>query len=142
MKIVLTALDDALANAWEQYCGDIDGVTVYRGSILDVACDALVSPANSFGFMDGGIDAVYMDYFGPEIQMHVRWAILDRHDGELIVGAADIVATDDARIPYLIVAPTMRVPMVLRESVNAYLAARAALLLVLKGRFSAGEHAG
>ena len=36
----------------------------------------------------------------------------------------------------------MRVPMVLQESVNAYLAARAALLLVHHGTFPIGEHVG
>jgi O-acetyl-ADP-ribose deacetylase (regulator of RNase III) len=42
----------------------LDFVTVHQVSILDVACDAVVSPANSFGFMDGGIDAVYLSLFG------------------------------------------------------------------------------
>ena len=28
------------------------------------AADAIVSPANSFGFMDGGIDYAYSDHFG------------------------------------------------------------------------------
>ncbi len=142
MQIVLTALDDALANAWERFCGDVDGVTVYRGSVLDVDCDAVVSPANSFGFMDGGIDAVYLLHFGPEIETRVRRAIFERHHGELLVGTADIVETGDSSIPYLIAAPTMRVPMVLHESVNAYLAARAVLLLVAKGRFADGERQG
>ncbi len=36
----------------------------------------------------------------------------------------------------------MRVPMVLRESVNPYLAARTALLLVKDGLFRSGEHQG
>ena len=56
MKIFLAALDDALADAWERHCGDLPGVTVHRGSILDLDVDAVVSPANSFGFMDGGIE--------------------------------------------------------------------------------------
>jgi len=142
MEIILAAVDDPLAHAWGQFCGDIEGITIYRGSILDVACDAVVSPANSFGFMDGGIDALYLDYFGPDIQMRVRRLIYERHHGELVVGAADIVETSDERIPYLIVAPTMRVPMALHESVNPYLAARAALLLVLYGLFPAGERQG
>lgn len=140
MNIVLTAMDESLASAWGQFCGDVECVRIHRGSILDVDCDAVVSPANSFGFMDGGIDAVYMGYFGSEIQMRVRRLIYDHHDGELVVGAAEIVETGDPCIPYLIAAPTMRVPMVLHESVNAYLAARAALLLILNGAFSAGEH--
>jgi tetrahydromethanopterin S-methyltransferase subunit C len=36
----------------------------------------------------------------------------------------------------------MRVPMVLRDAVNAYLAARAVFRLVEQGRFTSGQHAG
>ena len=72
----------------------------------------------------------------------VRRAILDRHHGELLVGAADVVETGSREIPYLIAAPTMRVPMILQDSVNAYLAARAAFLLVARGRFADGPHQG
>ncbi len=68
MNIALAAVDESLATAWQQFCGDVAGVTIHRGSILDVPCDAVVSPVNSFGFMDGGIDALYLDYFGPDIQ--------------------------------------------------------------------------
>ena len=126
MRVILSAVEERLASAWEEFCGDVEGVSVHRGSILDLQCDAVVSPANSFGFMDGGIDALYMNVFGREIQTHVQRAIRELHHGELIVGAAEIVETGDPRIPYLIAAPTMRVPMVLGESVHAYLAARAA----------------
>lgn len=49
MQIVLTALDDALTKAWQEHCDDMRGITIQQGSILDVACDAVVSPANSFG---------------------------------------------------------------------------------------------
>ncbi len=56
--------------------------------------------------------------------------------------AAEIVETGDERIPYLVAAPTMRVPMVLHESVNAYMAVRAVLLLVRHGVFRAGQHQG
>ena len=142
MRLVLCAIESPLANAWEKFCGDLDFVTIHRGSILDVTCDAVVSPANSFGFMDGGIDAIYLDHFGPEIQLRVRRQIYDHHNGELIVGNADIVETGDTEIPFLIVAPTMRVPMVLRDSVNAYLAARAVFLLLAKGCFVSGQYKG
>src|SRR5262249_2742406 len=125
MRIILSAVEPQLANAWEKFCGDLDFVTIHRGSILDLQCDAVVSPANSFGFMDGGIDGLYLDFFGHEIQARVRRQIFDYHDGELIVGNADIVETAHTQIPFLIVAPTMRVPMVLHDSVNPYLAARA-----------------
>jgi O-acetyl-ADP-ribose deacetylase (regulator of RNase III) len=142
MQVILTALDESQAKAWRLFCGDLEFVEVYHGSILDLSCDAVVSPANSFGFMDGGVDAAYLRYFGGDIQNRVRQRIDEKHHGELPVGAADIVETGDERIPFLIFAPTMRVPMVLRDSVNAYLAARAVFLLVKHGVFSAGTEVG
>ncbi len=138
----MAAIEPPLADAWDRYCGDLEGVTVHRGSILDVACDAVVSPANSFGFMDGGIDLLYSRYFGWHVQEQLQRLIVGHHHGELLVGAAEIVETNDSRILYLIAAPTMRVPMVLHDSVNPYLACRAALLLVKQGVFSAGSRKG
>lgn len=138
MKIILAAVEKDLADAWERHCGDLPDVTVHRGSILDLAVDAVVSPANSFGFMDGGIDRLYSQHFGWDVQDRLRTLIRSRHHGELIVGAAEIVETRHPRIPFLIAAPTMRVPMILGDTVNPYLAARAALLLVRHGTFPAG----
>ncbi|QEG22284.1 macro domain-containing protein [Mariniblastus fucicola] len=60
------------------------------------------------------------------------------HHGELLVGNADIVETNHSNIPYLIAAPTMRVPMILADTVNPYLAARAVLLLIKHGEFPSG----
>ena len=142
MNVILTALEEDLANAWSKHCGHLDGVRVHRGSVFDADCDALVSPSNSFGFMDGGIDLAYSKRFGWGLQKRLQSAIREHHNGELLVGTAEIVDTDDPAFPYLIAAPTMRVPMILRETVNPYLAARAALLLVLHGTFKTGEHAG
>jgi O-acetyl-ADP-ribose deacetylase (regulator of RNase III) len=135
MQIILTAVEDSLAEAWRRFCGDLEFVRIHRGSILDIPCDAIVSPANSFGFMDGGIDAVYMRHFGHGIQERVQSMIRERHHGELLVGSADVVDTEHPSVPYLIVAPTMRVPMTLADSVNPYLAARAVFRLVRHGRF-------
>lgn len=142
MKIILTAVDNSLLTAWQKFCGDLDCVKIYQGSILDVECDAIVSPANSFGFMDGGIDAIYLSYFGFELQQKVRRQIFDFHSGELVIGKADVVETNDEIIPFLIAAPTMRVPMILTDTVNPYLAARAVLLLISKGTFSSGSLVG
>jgi O-acetyl-ADP-ribose deacetylase (regulator of RNase III) len=143
MKIILSARDAELEKAWRDHCGDLENVNVHAGSILDVGCDAVVSPANSFCFMDGGIDALYTQRFGCQVQDRLRRKILEQHHGELIVGNAEIVETGDASIPFLIAAPTMRVPMVLeRNTVNPYLAARAVLLLVRHARFTEGKFAG
>lgn len=143
MNIILTSVDAGLAEAWARFCGDLDCVTVHYGSILDIACDAVVSPANSFGFMDGGIDLLYTQHFGWHVQDRVQAAIRKEHHGELLVGAAEIVETGDALLPFLIAAPTMRVPTILPgDTVSPYLAARAALLLVQHGTFTHGTYAG
>ena len=142
MNIILTSVDSALAEAWERFCGDLDFVTIHRGSVFDLSCDAVVSPANSFGFMDGGIDMLYSQFFGWQVQERLQEAIREQHHGELLVGTAEIVETDNSDLPFLIAAPTMRVPTILRDSVNPYLAARAALLLVQQGKFVMGTYAG
>jgi O-acetyl-ADP-ribose deacetylase (regulator of RNase III) len=142
MRIILTAMDDRLRNAWDQHCGELDGVDVHVGSILEVSCDAVVSPANSFGFMDGGIDLIYSRHFGWHVQDRLQELIKEHHHGELLVGSAEIVATDNDRIPFLIAAPTMRVPMILTQTASPYLAARAVLLLVKNGDFKSGSRRG
>ena len=142
LKIILTAVDDGLGDAWDRYCGDLPNVTVHRGSIFDVSCDALVRPANSYGFMDGGIDMLYSRRFGWGVQERLQELIRSRHHGELLVGAAEIAETEDEAFPFIIAAPTMRVPHVLGYTVNPYLAARAVLLMVKHGVVSSGRFAG
>lgn len=138
MIIVLADLKGELLEAWQKIDSDKDYVSTYHGSIFDVDCDALVSPANSFGFMDGGIDMAISRFFGWHVQERLQGIIQSKYHGELLVGQAEIVATDHERIPYVIAAPTMRVPMILRDSANVYLAVRAVLLLVKHGQFVDG----
>lgn len=139
MNIILVDVNARLVDAWQAACGDLDGVRIVRGSIFDVPCDAVVSPANSFGFMDGGLDLRISHFFGWHVQERVQQRIREHHHGELLVGAAEIVPTGHARIPFVIAAPTMRVPMILgEETVQVYLATRGVLLLIMHGRFDDG----
>lgn len=85
-------------------------VEILCADLVAVAKHCVVSPANSHGFMDGGIDSAYLAYFGPGIQSAVQAAIARRPEGHLPVGAAIAVRTGDVRIPYLIAAPTMETP--------------------------------
>jgi O-acetyl-ADP-ribose deacetylase (regulator of RNase III) len=103
-------------------------VDVSLGDIFDIQADAIISPANSFGFMDGGIDLAYSEYFGRELQDTLQNIIREDFYGELPVGAAAIVATKHAKIKYLISCPTMRVPENVSNTVNAHLAFRAGLI--------------
>ena len=126
----LRDINIGLVEAWKTHFAGIDNVQVSAGDIFDQKADAIVSPANSFGYMDGGIDLVYIRRFGWDLQDRLQSHLKEHHDGELPVGQAAIVETLDPEIPYLISAPTMRVPMNVAKTPNAYLAFRAAIRAV------------
>ncbi|MHA1378225.1 MAG: macro domain-containing protein [Candidatus Helarchaeota archaeon] len=138
MKIIFCDLNKNMILAWEKYFGDDSNFEIYHGSIFDVNCDAIVSPANSFGFMDGGLDLQITKFFGFHIQTKLQDLIKEKHHGELLVGCAEIVPTKHDEIPFVISAPTMRVPMVLKDTINVFLATRAVLLLIKYGKFADG----
>ena len=142
MNLIFVDLQPEVVSAWREQFAGYSEVSVHSGSIFDVECDALVSPANSFGFMDGGLDMSISRYFGWHVQERLQELIQDKHHGELLVGTAEIVPTDHPLIPFVISAPTMRVPMILDETVNVYLATRAVILLASHGRFPDGRPIG
>jgi O-acetyl-ADP-ribose deacetylase (regulator of RNase III) len=139
VNITLIDLNIRIVEAWRNICGDLENVNIQYGSIFDLACDAIVSPANSFGFMDGGLDHRISKFLGWGVQERLQQMIRTKHYGELLVGTAEIVETYHPNIPYVISAPTMRMPMILHETVNPYLATRAVLLLAKHGVFENGQ---
>ncbi len=60
MKIILVDTNQAVVEAWRA----VGLEEAHCGSIFDYPAVAIVSPANSFGFMDGGIDLAYSERFG------------------------------------------------------------------------------
>jgi len=134
LDLVLCAVSEELATAWEEAARGRPTIRVHRGSVLDVPAHAVVSPANSFGFMRGGIDAVYSRTF-PSVEAGVRSAVLAYHGGELPVGEALIVPTEVIAPAWLIVAPTMREPSetLAPDTVHPFLAARAVFRLWREG---------
>jgi O-acetyl-ADP-ribose deacetylase (regulator of RNase III) len=131
VRVSLTDRNPTVAQALAARFDGVNNVEVLEGDLLDLDCDALVSPANSFGFMDGGIDQAIDRFFGGAAQRAVLDRIADRFYGELPVGSATIIAMPSVRFPFLVVAPTMRVPGDSRSTINAYLAMRAALIAIL-----------
>lgn len=99
-----------LVAAWHEYFTGLDKVFVDQGDILSVAQDVLVSPANSYGFMDGGIDSSYIQLFGLTVQQSLQERINTRPEGYLPIGCAELILTNHSRVPYLIAAPTMVTP--------------------------------
>ncbi|WP_086932856.1 macro domain-containing protein [Agarilytica rhodophyticola] len=127
MKFKLVAFNLDLFYAWKKYFDRVEGVEIIDGDILKEKADAIVSPANSFGYMDGGLDLKYSKYFGWDLETKVRDVLEKEHFGELPVGNAIVVNTGRQDIPFLVSAPTMRVPSDVSETVNAYLAFKAVI---------------
>jgi O-acetyl-ADP-ribose deacetylase (regulator of RNase III) len=133
MKLILRDRNPELVEAWQVHFRNLPNVEIGCGDIFDIAAEAIVSPANSFGFMNGGIDGAYAARFGIGLQNRLQQYLLDHHNGELIVGeAVKIPIENDFRYYWLISAPTMRVPMDISGTVNAYLAMRAVLRLATR----------
>ena len=126
----LRDINAPLVEAWSRAFSGIPEVQPSRGDIFGVEADAILSPANSFGFMDGGIDLLYTARFGWQLQERLQQRLQAEWDGELPVGMAVLLETGDPLLPYLISAPTMRIPQDVSDTLNAYLAFRAALRIV------------
>lgn len=133
MPVAMTLCDRSpeMVQAWKQYFSEDSGIGVVKQNILTLPVDALAVPSNAFGFTDGGVDlAISHEIFDWGLQDALR-ALIDRdHGGELLVGQALVLPTNSTRLRYVVVAPTMRVPSDVGDSVNAYLAMRAILRVV------------
>lgn len=133
MKIILSEVNNQLVNSWLNHLSQInlDCIEVKNCNILSLVVDAIVSPANSFGFMDGGIDLLYTNFFGIELQNNLQKIIQEQFNGELLVGQAVGVLTNNEQIPYCISAPTMRTPQRLFSFEHVYLSTKAAVRCAL-----------
>lgn len=114
LKIYLLDINAKMCDAWQKDFGDCQNVEIvceefseFMSLYSDIDC--VVSPANSFGIMNGGYDLALTRYFGYELQKAVQQYILKNYKGEQPVGTSIIVETGKDEIK-LIHTPTMRVP--------------------------------
>lgn len=95
---------------------------------------AFLSPSNSLCFMDGGIDAAYMEMW-PGIEQKAKSAMrqlgFESKLGRpyLPLGSAMAVNTHDHHGSWLVMAPTMWLPQDVSETQNAFHACVAGLLM-------------
>lgn len=128
MKLYLRDKNPDVVAAFREFFKGSEDVIVQDGDIFQQPdCMALVSPANSFGFMDGGIDLVYQQKMGFHLEKDVQKAIKQQTKyNEIMIGHALAVETSYPDIPWLIVAPTMRTPRPCTAE-HVFLATRAAI---------------
>lgn len=122
-RLVLVAPDGGLVEQLRIHFDRIENIEVVHGRFEDLPrFDCMVSPANSFGLMDGGVDAAISEFFGWDLQKKVQQRIIEEFYGEQPVGTSIIVETGHPEHPFLAHSPTMRVPMSIVGTDHAYLA--------------------
>jgi len=127
-KLILTDPNTSLCAAWRTAFQAYPEVEIFPGRFEQVSdYDCMVSAANSFGLMDGGVDLAIVNYFGSSLQERVQQFILAHYTGEQPVGTSFIIETHHPRHRYVAHTPTMRVPMPIDRTENVYLAMKAML---------------
>jgi len=112
MNIYLLDRNEEMINAWVRVFQFEPDVEIYHDDFkhfMDThpEIDGIVSPANSFGLMDGGYDKAIIDYLGENAQTHVLNMLDIYFTGYQVVGTAAAIPFGKYR---LIHTPTMRTP--------------------------------
>ena len=120
-----------VVRAYSQAFSKINGCKFQHDNIFRVGPGTLVSPANSHGDMNDGIDRDYKEKF-EGIEGRLANFIGNIHAGKLEVGKAQIVPTHDKNHPYIVFAPTVERFGDASSEENVRLATKAILMEVLK----------
>lgn len=146
LKIYLCDIDRDMVNAWKMALEDSSGVheniELFEGSFHNFMCnhpevDGIVSPANSYGLMDGGYDGAITAWFGEDVMAAVQSAIIEEYFGEQPVGSCLVVQVPP-RISFgqfILHTPTMRVPSIIEDPEIVYHCTRACIIAALKNEF-------
>lgn len=107
VRVSLVDINPKMTKAWRATFEENPEVDVIDGSMLDQQVSAWVSPTNSKGSMDGGLDLVVKKHLGSGIESSVQKEIRTRYGGSLPIGHAVAVPTGRNMPAYLISTPTM-----------------------------------
>ena len=103
MKVIIADHNKSTISSMEELSPSFE-VELVNPLAFDI--DAVVSPANTKGVMNGGYDAVLRRYFGVGIEYSVR-QYLEKF--QIDVGQAIAVKTGHPKVEWLIVSPTVSV---------------------------------
>jgi O-acetyl-ADP-ribose deacetylase (regulator of RNase III) len=160
MKLIIVTKNTVFIDRCKEYFSSNPNVTIYNGLIQDIKREgaAFVSPANSLGFMDGGIDEALSRHMFPGCEKEVKRKIAELavqepqaniispasqgNQGEfghktllgrpyLRVGSAQWIYVNEGK-SVLISAPTMFLPHPIKGTQNVYWAMQASLLAMKK----------
>jgi len=131
VKVVLVDINPKMIKAFRETFEENPEVEIVQGSMLDQKVSAWVSPTNSHGSMDGGLDAVIKNQLGQKIEQALKKEIASKYGAILPVGHATCVPTGRPSPRFLISTPTMvKSSEDISDSLNVALACAAALQAV------------
>jgi len=132
-KLILVDLQEPLCKWFKKYFKQFPNASVVTGRFEKLPeFDCMVSAGNSFGLMDGGVDAAITLFFGDQLQKRVQQHIVNNFEGEQPVGTSFIIQTLHKKHRYLAHTPTMRVPYSIEGTDYVYLAMKAMLNAIKK----------
>ncbi|MFK7905037.1 MAG: Appr-1-p processing protein, partial [Chitinophagales bacterium] len=85
MNYLLIDKKPEMIAAWRSFFEAEENVKILHGDLTETLVDAIVSPANSFGFMDGGVDYAISERLGWDFQLVLQQKIKELPEGELMV---------------------------------------------------------
>ena len=103
MKVIVADQNKRVLQALKDYDPTFEW---HLGNPLAFEIDAVVSPANTGGIMNGGYDAALRRYFGNALEYRVRMSI---KEAPIYVGEARAIQTVDPKVKWLIIAPTVSI---------------------------------
>jgi O-acetyl-ADP-ribose deacetylase (regulator of RNase III) len=118
-KITLFSRDQKLCERWSKDFIDEENVTICNTDYSELLPhDCLVSPANSYGIMSGGLDLLIRDELGVKVQDKIQWRIQKSYNGCQPVGTCIIIKTEATRFKFLAHSPTMQRPQNIQGTLN------------------------
>ena len=72
VRVILVDVNPKMIAAWQSTFAEQKEIEVISGSMLAQQVSAWVTPTNSKGNMDGGLDGVIRKHFGAKIEKSVK----------------------------------------------------------------------
>lgn len=107
VKVVLCDINPKMVKAWKETFEENPEVEILQGSMTDMQTSAWVTPTNSAGRMDGGLDLVIKKFLGDTVESLVQQQIKSKYGGKMPLGRTTCVPTGRVMPAYLISTPTM-----------------------------------
>lgn len=112
MKIYLLDINKDMTDHWKNEFNKYPEIEIINDTLESFLNSnpgyyGIVSPANSFGLMDGGYDKAIIDYFGKNIEESVQNYIKSNYCGCQPVGSCFTLSFDKCALLHT---PTMRTP--------------------------------